>query len=173
MQTQQAERQLQEQQSQHEKQPLQSRSKVEKRVLLMMWMGLALTMVTHHIMGSTARLAHAVLAVPRLLAPTYRHLGRQVSLRSVPAVLGVGEATRKPCGLASDSGTGNGGSRKGAAGSCGGALLGSAWGYLALGDDPLLPLRVPGRSPLAFHRMISYRARLMDLFFLHRLQLQV
>jgi hypothetical protein len=132
--------------------------------------------VTHHVINSTAKLAHAALAVPRLLAPEYRHLGRQVYLRSVPAVLGAGgggwasQASGTAAAEGSESATSQPGQGAGYGGAGGGA--GGGWSYLALGDDPLLPLRVSGRSPLAMHRMISYRARMMDLFFLHQLQLQ-
>jgi hypothetical protein len=34
----------------------------------------------------------------------------------------------------------------------------------ALGGDPLVPLHVAGRSPLATHRMITYRARMVGLY---------
>lgn len=170
--------------------------------LLVAWVGMALSLVSRHFLAPTAKqLAHAVLALPRLLAPAYRPVGRQVLLRSVPAVLGCAQAQAEvsaSSGSTSSAG-GSGGSPPGAAGGGrqaargqrsrqGGSIRSAAGGtgsggggggpaahpggleYLLTGNDPLLPLRVTGA--LSFHRMVTYRARLLDLFFLHHLQLQ-
>lgn len=159
----------------------QRRQRAGRPPLLVAWVSVAFSLVAQHFLTSTATLgstlAHAALAVPRLLAPVLRPAGRQVCLRSVPAMLQcfADAAAADPFPASQPPAAPSGGrpTQPRAGHSSGGGGGGGGCGYLeGIAGDPLLPLRVPGRHPLAMHRMISYRARLMDLF-MHHWQLQL
>ena len=84
------------------------------------------------------RALHAALALPRIAAPRYVYIGRQIDLHPAAKTAAAARSRR---------------------GHRAGAHPGRAG---ASGDDVLVPEGVRP-SPLSMHRMISYRARLLDL----------